>query len=91
MRTDAGTEKRRSWVSWELGLSNGEKLRTLPPDLLAYLTGSPMCGAGTRFTCTRLPGHTGRHAAGNGAYIIAVWPNEELCGADRDRRVEAAL
>ena len=23
--------------------------------------------------CTRLPGHTGRHAAGDGDFIVAVW------------------
>jgi hypothetical protein len=86
----AGIKKQR-WASWELGLSDGEKLRTLPPDLLAYLNGAPVCGAGTRVICTRLPGHMGRHAAGNGVYIVAVWPDEELSGADRDRRVEAAL
>jgi len=90
MRTDVGTEKWRSWASWELGLSDGEKRRTLPPDLLAYVTRG-LCGAGARVTCTRLPGHTGRHAAGNGVYIVAVWPDEEPSGADRDRRVEAAL
>jgi len=91
MRTDVGAEKPRSWASWEFGLSDGEKLRILPPDLLAYLNGGPICGATARVTCTRLPSHTGRHAAGNGVYIIAVWPDEEPSGADRDRRVEAAL
>jgi hypothetical protein len=26
------------------------------------------------FWCTRLLGHTGRHAAGDGTRIVAVWP-----------------
>jgi len=81
--------KWRSWVSWELELSDREKMRTLPPDLSPV--GTPICGAGTRVTCTRPPGHTGRHAAGNGVYIVAVWPDAEPYGADRDRRVEAGL
>lgn len=25
------------------------------------------------FICTRRPGHTGRHAAGDGAHVIAAW------------------
>lgn len=28
------------------------------------------------FVCTRLPDHTGRHAAGNGDQIISVWSDE---------------
>jgi hypothetical protein len=26
------------------------------------------------YTCTRRPGHSGRHAAGDYAVLLAVWP-----------------
>lgn len=29
------------------------------------------------YTCTRLIGHTGRHAAGDSCYIVAVWEQAE--------------
>lgn len=61
-------------------------LATLPPDL-TYGGGSvenAWCGAQLHLTdangddvtrwCTRRPGHSGRHAAGTGETIIAVWP-----------------
>ena len=45
------------------------------PDLTPSAhTMAPCCGAGWRgLVCTRLPGHTGRHAAGDGQHIVAVW------------------
>ena len=44
----------------------------LPPDL----TSGPVCCRAQwgRWVCTRRPGHTGRHAAGTGTHIVAVWP-----------------
>lgn len=47
----------------------------LPPDTTpSLLPGSRHCCAGWRgLICTRLPGHTGRHAAGDGDFIVAVW------------------
>jgi hypothetical protein len=47
----------------------------LPPDFTPNLGRS--CAAQTApdgFVCTRLPGHTGRHAAGDSHHIVAVWP-----------------
>ena len=52
----------------------------LPPNLLLQVrrgSEGQCCSAehtGTRFLCTRLPGHTGQHAAGAGMHILAVWP-----------------
>lgn len=37
-------------------------------------------GCGDRWrsaTCTRRRGHTGRHAAGNGTQVVAVWASKE--------------
>jgi hypothetical protein len=54
---------------------------TLPPDLT--LTGQGWRAGQSRILClvmwhgrqcTRRAGHTGRHAAGNGTHIVAVWP-----------------
>jgi hypothetical protein len=48
------------------------------PDLTIQLARDrPCCKAreGRKgFICTRLLGHTGRHAAGDGERIVAVWP-----------------
>lgn len=64
-------------------------LSTLPPDLtprgrrpdrcwrVEHAT-SPHGG----FGCTRLAGHTGRHAAGDGTVIRAVWPRAAHAIAD---------
>ena len=51
----------------------------LPPDLTPLLPpGSRHCCAGWRgLVCTRLPGHTGRHAAGDGQHIVGVWADPE--------------
>lgn len=66
----------------------------LPPDLTARLAGS-FCDAqkrdlhGLPWLCTRASGHTGRHAAGDGRFIVAVWhqapgaPASETTGASR--------
>lgn len=53
----------------------------LPPDL-TRTTGRPCwaaarvatAGEGGVLICTRGRGHTGRHAAGDGTQIVAVWP-----------------
>lgn len=51
----------------------------LPPDTTVRpINLDTWCGAVAPHTfsvlvCTRLPGHTGRHAAGTGWRIIAVW------------------
>lgn len=57
----------REWVS-----ADAYDHRDLPPDL----TGMDWCPATWKddeYGCTRLPGHTGRHAAGDGEHITAVW------------------
>lgn len=47
----------------------------LPPDLLWLNEDSRYCQVDHDvFTCTRVPGHTRRHAAGDGHRIVAVWP-----------------
>ena len=46
----------------------------LPPDLTpSLLPGVRHCCAPHGLVCTRLAGHTGRHAAGDGDFILAVW------------------
>ena len=58
------------WSLWDEGGPTN-----LPPDLTPSAhTMTPCCGAGWRgLVCTRLRGHTGRHAAGDGQHIVAVW------------------
>ena len=50
---------------------------SLPPDLTpSLLPGAGRCNAWYHphgLICTRLSGHTGRHAAGDGDFIVAVW------------------
>ena len=59
------------WSRWDEG-----RRTSLPPDLTPWLPfGEPHCGATNSrgLICTRLPGHTGRHAAGDGEFIVAFW------------------
>ena len=59
------------WSRWDEGGRT-----SLPPDLTSWLPfGELHCGATNSrgLICTRLPGHTGRHAAGDGEFIVAVW------------------
>ena len=59
------------WSRWDEGGPT-----SLPPDLTPWLPfGAPHCGATNSrgLICTRLLGHTGRHAAGDGQHIVAVW------------------
>lgn len=66
------------------------------PDLLPNGTW-PQCGAKlplsawatSRYPCARRDGHTGRHAAGNGTKIVAVWSDRHesalmVCAALED-------
>jgi hypothetical protein len=71
-------------VSPEVSVSAGawdchdDGVGTLPPDLTGYQ--EQPCGQLWRvWGCTRRAGHTGRHAAGTGREIVAVWPG----GGDR--------
>ena len=62
---------RRDWCRWD---EDGPIV--LPPDLTPWLTfDAPHCGAKNSrgLICTRLRWHTGRHAAGDGDFIVAVW------------------
>ena len=62
---------RRDWHA-----SDDDGPIVLPPDLTPWLTFDvPHCGATNSrgLICTRLLGHTGRHAAGDGQHIVAVW------------------
>jgi hypothetical protein len=63
----------REW--W--GAPEDDEAGLLPPDPLPTLR-EPYCehsgdGEFGWYTCTRLPGHTGRHAASDGELIVAVW------------------
>ena len=63
---------RRDWCRWD---EDGPIV--LPPDLTPWLLpGARHCNARHHshgLNCTRLPWHTGRHAAGDGTHIVAVW------------------
>jgi len=63
------TKRGRGWaVEWPDDSYDG-----LPPDLTVDL--GPHCDSTSAgWSCTRQRGHTGRHAAGNGERIVAVWP-----------------
>ena len=55
----------------------------LPPDFTP--DSGPTCPAHhgvSAFMCTRRVGHTGRHAAGDGESVVAVWPepDPDACG-----------
>jgi hypothetical protein len=54
-------------------LTREERYRILPPDLTP--DGATWCRefSALGWLCTRAPSHTGRHAAGTGDHIIAVW------------------
>ena len=59
------------WSRWDEGGPY-----ELPPDLTPWRPGAGHCGAWQHphgLICSRLPGHTGRHAAGDGEFIVAVW------------------
>lgn len=60
---------------WEWTEADADSRSSLPPDL----TGMDWCPATwkrDKYGCTRPPGHLGRHAAGDGDYITAVWSDE---------------
>jgi hypothetical protein len=46
----------------------------LPPDLCRNQGSTCVAIGDHSYICTRSAGHTGRHAAGTGRYIVAVWP-----------------
>ena len=59
------------WSRWDEGGPTN-----LPPDLTPpFRPGAHYCRAEHPHgvICTRLLGHTGRHAAGDGDFIFAVW------------------
>lgn len=56
---------------WEW--TTGDDAKHLPTDLTPSLNDDP-CYAGFHgWGCTRVRGHTGRHAAGDSRKILAVW------------------
>ena len=64
------TTNSREWSPW----SEGGPTAPIPDLTPSAHTMAPCCGAGWRgLVCTRLPWHTGRHAAGDGDFIVAVW------------------
>ena len=64
------TTNSREWSPW----SEGGPTAPIPDLTPSAHTMAPCCGAGWRgLVCTRLRGHTGRHAAGDGQHIVAVW------------------
>lgn len=78
------------WSRWD----EGGPTSPIPDLTPSAHTMAPCCGAGWRgLVCTRLPGHTGRHAAGDGSCIVAVWADpasEEPTNAEFDAAVERA-
>ena len=59
------------WSRWDEGGRT-----SLPPDLTpSLIPGARHCCADHPhgLSCTRRAGHTGRHAAGDGDVIVAVW------------------
>lgn len=70
-----GPPKDRSWSVMTHRLSVWD--RRLPPDLTG--DNPRICAAANHgmFTCTRHRDHTGRHAAGDGDHIVAVWDDDE--------------
>jgi hypothetical protein len=63
----------RAGYTWTVH-DSGVQRENLPPDLT--LINSVVCPGRhpVGYWCTRPEGHTGRHAAGNGTHILAVWP-----------------
>jgi len=60
-------------MAWDS--TNLNDLSTLPPDYTPLMTFHNRCRAEwAAWFCTRLDNHTGRHAAGDGVVIRAVWP-----------------
>ena len=67
----------RDLTQWAASLDETWIEFVYPPDLTSRRLNVETCWArypGRLFTCTRRTGHTGRHAAGTGAHIVAVWP-----------------
>ena len=59
----------RDWIVGDYGLAYDEA--NLPPDITGEQGDCPAIYE--LFLCTRPTGHTGRHAAGDGRFIVAVW------------------
>lgn len=58
------------WSPW----SEGGPTSPIPDLTPSLLPGIRYCDGSWRgFVCTRPSGHTGRHAAGDGEFIVAVW------------------
>lgn len=49
----------------------GPDMPGLPPDLTGW--GIPCPAQTLGYRCSRHEGHTGRHASGDGEFIMAVW------------------
>lgn len=64
----------RRWESGWIVEDAATSTTSLPPDLTRGRWPN-MCTArhGQDWTCTRIADHTGRHAAGDGEHIVAVW------------------
>ena len=60
--------------AWTSAKARPADLRALPPDLTAGRLSESCAERRQGYTCTRRPLHTGRHAAGDGKHIRAVWP-----------------
>ena len=77
--------RREWWLAFDAVIATDKK--ELPPDF------TPDYGAKclshhdlSGFVCTRWAGHTGRHAAGDGWSVVAVWPEPDPdgCGPKPD-------
>lgn len=63
------------WEGWWVGYSDVPDWTFLDWGRPCRATLNALAGerGSTSFECTRFAGHTGRHAAGTGARIVAVW------------------
>lgn len=61
-------------AAWEYDGTDDADEFPFPPDLFAHTDFPPCCAEWHRWHCSRLAGHTGRHAAGDARQIVAVWP-----------------
>ena len=69
------TIRREPVTDWSIF---GRRLTPRINDYTRSTSRGPICGATwIEHTCTRRPGHTGRHAEGNGQLIDAVWSGKD--------------
>lgn len=61
----------------------------LPPDFTPFPSADGCGSRWHKYVCTRGENHTGRHAAGDGGVIVAVWPEPVYDVEQDDWRITA--